>query len=230
MAPPSKTCKEGDEPDWNNWTLVTLTLSDDDHPDNPADHPTWYFTLMGMAKQAKVQLKIGDAWEFLADWTSISADKARRDRLAKPDHAHNLFPYPMIVVTKTDNSQVVPKLGLLTPTKREHAMHQANKQWEQENSTRRLQRSHYNGVTLGDRAPVILNASDDPDEQSITQSKEGSHHQLQYRDIQMETGRKLQNSQSFTNKSKSSGTSKRTRISLASIASAVSSSSMEAPT
>ena len=114
MAPPSKTCKEGDEPDLNNWTLVTLTLSDDDHPDNPADHPTWYFTLMGMANQAKVQLKTANAWEFLADITNISADKAWRDRLAKPDHAHNLFPYPLIVVAKNSTNQARLAYPILT--------------------------------------------------------------------------------------------------------------------
>ena len=147
----------------DNWTLVTLTILDDHIPDNPADPPT--------CRQAKIQLKIGDAWEFLADWTSTSADQARRDRLTANDHVHNLFPYPTIMVIKTDISHAAPVLGQLTPSKRENAMHQSTKQWEQENPTRPLQRSHYSGVTLGDRAPVFLNSSDDPYVQSGTQSQ-----------------------------------------------------------
>ena len=131
----------------DNWTLVTLTLPDDY---NPADPPTWFFTLFGMTRQTKVQLKMGDAWEFLVDCISSSADKARRDRLTAHDHAHNLFPYPTIMVIKTDLSHAVPELGQLTPSKRENAMHQATMQWKQENPTRPLQRSHYSGVTLGD--------------------------------------------------------------------------------
>ena len=147
----------------DNWTLVTLTILDDHIPDNPADPPT--------CRQAKIQLKIGDAWDFLADWTSTSADQARRDRLTANDHVHNLFPYPTIMVIKTDISHAAPELGQLTPSKRENAIDQATKQWEQENPTRPLQRSHYSGVTLGDRAPVILNSSDDPYVQSETQSQ-----------------------------------------------------------
>ena len=99
-------------------------------------------------------------------------------------------------------------------------------QWKQENPTRPLQRSHYSGVTLGDRAPVLLDSSNDPDIQSGTQSPSGSPHQLQYEDIQRQTGRKLQNSQSRTNKSRSSAATKRTRISLTSIASAASYNTM----
>ena len=47
----------------DNWTLVTLTLLDGH---NPSDPPTWFFTLLGMTRQSKVQLKLGDAWEFLS--------------------------------------------------------------------------------------------------------------------------------------------------------------------
>ena len=42
----------------DNWTLVTLTLPDQH---NPADPPTWFFTLLSMTRQAKVQLRLGDA-------------------------------------------------------------------------------------------------------------------------------------------------------------------------
>ena len=101
---------------------MTLTLPDDY---NPADPPTWFFTLLGMTRQAKVQLRLGDAWEFFANWTSSAADKARRDRLTAHDHAHNLFPYPNNMVI----SHAVPELGLLTPSKRENAMKEATMQW-----------------------------------------------------------------------------------------------------
>ena len=83
------------------WILVTLTVPDEEEP---ADPPTWFFTLSGMTKQAKVQLKPKDAWEYLSDWTSSEADKARRDRLTAHDHVHNLFPYPPIMVLKGNTS------------------------------------------------------------------------------------------------------------------------------
>ena len=207
----------------DNWTLVTLTLPDDYDPAAP---PTWFLTLLCMTRQAKVQQRLGDAWEFLSDWTSSAADKARRDILTAHDHAHNLFPYPNIIVIKSDPSHAVPELGLLTPSMRENSRKEATMQWIQENPTRPLQRSHYSGVTLGDRAPVILDSSDDPDILSGTQSQSRSHHQLQYQDIQRQTGRKLQNSQSLTNKSRSSAATKRTSISLTSIASAASYNTM----
>ena len=85
-----------------------------------------------------------------------------------------------------------------------------------------IERSQYSEVALGDRAPVILDSSDDPDTVSVTQSQAGSHHQLQYQDIQRQTGRKLHSSQSLTNKFRSSAANKRTSISLTSIALATS--------
>ena len=175
---------------------MTLTLPDEH---DPADPPTWFFTLLSITRQAKVQLRLGDTWEFLSDWESSAADKA---------------------------SHAVPELGLLTPSMRENSRKEATMQWIQENPTRPLKRSHYSGVTLGDRAPVILDSSDDPDILSGTQSQSRSHHQLQYQDIQRQTGRKLQNSQSLTNKSRSSAATKRTSISLTSIASAASYNTM----
>ena len=81
------------------WILVTLTVPDEQKPAYP---PTWLFTLLGMTRQAKVQLKPKDAWEYLSDWTSSEADKAWRDRLSAHNHVHNLFPYPRIMVIKGD--------------------------------------------------------------------------------------------------------------------------------
>ena len=36
------------------WALVTLTVPDQEPPNNPLPYPTWYITLQGMPKQAKV--------------------------------------------------------------------------------------------------------------------------------------------------------------------------------
>ena len=119
----------------DNWTLVTITLPDEH---DPADPPTWFFTLLGMTRQEKVQLRLGDTWELMSDWTSSAADKARRDRLTAHYHAHNLFPYPNIIVIKSDPSHAVPELGLLTPSRRENARKEATMQWNQENPTRPL--------------------------------------------------------------------------------------------
>ena len=100
----------------------------------------------------------------MSDWTSSAADKARRDRLTTHDHAHNFFPYPNIMVIKGDPSHAVPELGLLTPSRRKNARKEATEQWNQENPTRPLQRSHYNGIALGDRASISRHPKADREE------------------------------------------------------------------
>ena len=85
-----------------------------------------------MPKQAKVQLRPEQAWEYLAHFTFIAADKARRDRLSQPDHIHNTKAYPIITVTKTKTPQPDPGLGIgdLHP---------------KESRSRRIQKGHWRG-------------------------------------------------------------------------------------
>ena len=56
--------------------------------------------------------------------------------------------------------------------------------------------------------------------------KDGTQHGLQHRDLGLEPARKLDTSKSLTSKSKSSGVTRRTGLSLASLASGVSYSSI----
>ena len=95
------------------WILVTLIKQDEEQS---RDSSTWYFALDGLKKAAKVTLRPSEAWEFLSDLTCTEADQARRDRLVKDVHSHNLIPYPKITVTKEEANQAAPELGSLTPS------------------------------------------------------------------------------------------------------------------
>ena len=95
-----------------------------------------------MTKQAKVQLRQKEAWEYLSDWTSSKAEQVRRDRLTADDHVHNLYPYPRIMVLKGGSSQAAPELGCRTPSRRSTAKRKATEQLNQENPTRPLKRSY----------------------------------------------------------------------------------------
>ena len=74
----------------STWILVTLTRKDEEEF---IDSSTWYFTLDGMKKVAKVNLRKSEAWEHLSDITCYEADQARRDRLVKNEHSHNQIQY-----------------------------------------------------------------------------------------------------------------------------------------
>ena len=116
------------------WILVTLTRKDEE---GSSDSSTWYFTLDGLKKVAKVTLRPSEAWEFLSDITCYEADQARRDRLVTDAHSHNLIPYPKITITKEEANPAAPELGSLTPSNRSVAKKEATK-----NGIRRLPTGH----------------------------------------------------------------------------------------
>ena len=117
----------------STWILVTLTRKDEEES---IDSSTWFFTLEGMKKVAKVNLRKSEAWEHLSDMTSYEADQARRDRMANLEHPHNLIENPKITVSDEEVNPAATQPKIITPSNRVNAKKAVTKQWNQEHPNR----------------------------------------------------------------------------------------------
>ena len=98
---------------------------------------------------------------------------------------------------------------MFSPTKQELAMNRATTQWDEDNPERPLKRGRYKYVY----APVIWNASDNPDEQ-VAQGQGQVQHGLQHRGLGFTPARKLNTTKSLTILSRASAHTRRTGLSL----------------
>ena len=146
------------------WLLITLVEQDGEES---IDGSSWFFTMEGMTRVAKILLRKGEAWEQMPDMTSHEADQARRDRMSNMNHPHNILDNPRITLVKDgEDIPTVTRSEILncSPSNRTNARAAAANRWRQEYPGREL----IYGVQ-GMNGPIIIDSSDDP--------IEGHHHQ-----------------------------------------------------